>query len=103
MRLATAALGFLVAVVAVLGTWQVVTARASQRAEVQAAERNAAHLASSALGGALASQLQLLSNLASDTGVASIFTKETPSQLAEVAGTLHTIYPAFASFDIIGG
>lgn len=100
-RLAIAALSCLVVVVAVLGGWQVLTARSSQRAELERADSNAAHLASSALGSALASRLELLSNLAGQPGIASIFTKEKPAQQASVAKTLHVLYPGFASFDII--
>ena len=52
VRLAIAALAFLVVVVAVLGTWQVLAARSSQRSEIEAGEVSAAHLASSALASA---------------------------------------------------
>ena len=64
LRMAAAALALLVAIVAMLGTWQVMAARNSQRAEIEDGEMNAAHLASSALASALSSRLQLLSNLA---------------------------------------
>lgn len=101
-RLAVGALAVLVAVVAVLGTWQVVAARSSQRTEVEDGELNAAHLASSALGSALKSRLQLLSNLAANAELAPIFTKGTPAQLSKLAATLHLVYPGFASFDLIG-
>jgi PAS domain S-box-containing protein len=102
VRLAIGALAFLVAIVAVLGTWQVVTARNSQRAEIENGEVAAAHLASSALGSALASRLQLLSNLAGQRGVATIFTKATRSEQAKVALELHVLYPGFSSVDVIG-
>src|SRR5580698_989167 len=101
VRLAIAALTFLVAVVAVLGTWQVLAARSSQRAEIENGEVSAAHLASSALASALASRLDLLSNLAHNVSLSSIF-KEKPAEQAKIAVTLHVIYPGFASFDIIG-
>ena len=101
VRLAIAALAFLVAVVAVLGTWQVLAARSSQRAEIEAGEVSAAHLASSALASALASRLNLLSNLADNVSLSSIFTKAKAAEQTKIALTLHLIYPGFASFDII--
>ena len=57
VRLAVAALAFLVAVVATLGTWQVFAARSSQTVEIENGEVSSAHLASSALGSALSSAL----------------------------------------------
>lgn len=101
VRMAAAALALLVAIVAVLGTWQVMAARSSQRAEIEDGETNAAHLASSALASALASRLELLSNLAGNVQLAQIFTTETRAQLAKVAAALHQLYPGFAGFDII--
>ena len=85
VRLAIAALAFLVAVVAVLGTWQVLAARSSQRSEIEAGEVSAAHLASSALASALASRLDLLSNLAGNVSLSSIFTKEKAAEQAKIA------------------
>ena len=102
-RLAIGALSCLVALVAALGVWQVVTARSSQQAELERANANAARLASSALGSALDSRLQLLTNLAHQPGVATIFTKDKPAELSRVAEALHVLYPGFASFDIISG
>ncbi len=101
VRLAIAALAFLVAVVAVLGTWQVLAARSSQRSEIEAGEVSAAHLASSALSSALASRLELLSNLAGNASLSTIFTKAKAAEQATIARTLHLIYPGFASFDVI--
>jgi PAS domain S-box-containing protein len=102
IRLAIGALAFLVAIVATLGTWQVMTARRSQQAEIEDGEVSAAHLASSALRSALTSRLQLLSNLAAQPGLSAIFTKESQAQQAKIAAALHILYPGFASFDVIG-
>ena len=85
VRLAIAALAFLVAVVAVLGTWQVLAARSSQRSEIEAGEVSAAHLASSALASALASRLDLLSNLADNVSLSTIFTKAKAAEQATIA------------------
>lgn len=101
VRLAVAALAFLVAVVAILGTWQVVAARSSQRSEIENGEVSAAHLASSALASALASRLQLLTNLADQPGLATLFTKATAAEQAKITPELHVLYPGFASFDMI--
>ncbi|HUB71776.1 MAG TPA: ATP-binding protein [Acidimicrobiales bacterium] len=100
-RVAALALSLLVAAVAVLGSWQVVTARHSQQTELERADVNAAHLASSALASALESRLQLLSNLAGQPGVAAIFSKEGPAQLDRVTLALHELYPGFSSFEIV--
>src|ERR1700691_1444337 len=89
VRLAIAALAFLVAVVAVLGTWQVLAARSSQRAEIEAGEVSAAHLASSALASALASRLGLLTNLADNVSLSSIFTNVKADEDSKIAVTLH--------------
>jgi PAS domain S-box-containing protein len=59
-------------------------------------------LTGSALASALGSRLQLLSNLAGQSELASIFTKETPAQQAKIPALLHVLYPGFASFDVIG-
>jgi PAS domain S-box-containing protein len=101
--LAISALALLVAIVAVLGSWQVVAARDSQRTEIENGEVTAAHLASSALASALASRLELLNNLADQPALAKFFASTTPAQAAQLAATLHLLYPSFASFAIISG
>ncbi|MGH9106170.1 MAG: sensor histidine kinase [Acidimicrobiales bacterium] len=101
VRLAIAALGALVAAIAALGAWQVIAARDSQLAEIEGSELSAAHLASSALGSALASRLQLLTNLTAQPSLAKVFTSGTAAQREEVAFTLHVVYPGFASFGLV--
>jgi PAS domain S-box-containing protein len=101
MRLAVGALALLVAIVATLGTWQVIAARDSQRTVIEDGEISSAHLASSALGSALASRLQLLTNLADQPGAAAIFAPQARAEQAKVAAALHMLYPGFASFDVI--
>jgi len=100
-RLTMAILALLVAIVAALSTWQVFAARSSQQAQIQDSEVTAAHLASSALGSALASRLLLLSNLAGQPGLAPLFTRARPSEQAKVVLALHELYPGFASFEMI--
>ena len=100
IRVAIGALVLLIGLVAALGTWQVVSARDSQRSEIENGEVTAAHLASSALASALSSRLELVSNLASQPGVSKLFAASGRRQLAQVAAALHLIYPGFASFDI---
>ena len=101
VRLALGALVFLVAIVAVLGTWQVVAARDSQRSQIENGEVTEAHLASSALASALASRLQLVSNLADQPAVSKLFVGTSTSALSELVPELHLLYPGFASFDVI--
>jgi PAS domain S-box-containing protein len=101
VRLALGALVLLVAIVAVLGTWQVVAARDSQRSQIENGEVTEAHLASSALASALSSRLQLVSNLADQPALAKLFIGAHASELATLAPELHLLYPGFASFDII--
>jgi PAS domain S-box-containing protein len=101
VRLALGALVLLVAIVAILGTWQVMAARDSQRNEIENGEVTAAHLAGSALASALASRLELVSNLAEQPAVSKLFTATNLSQLSELAPTLHLLYPGFASFDVM--
>lgn len=101
VRLALGALVLLVAIVAVLGTWQVMAARDSQRSEIENGEVTEAHLASSALASALASRLQLVSNLADLPALSKLFSGANASGLPKLAAELHLLYPGFASFDII--
>ena len=49
----------------------------------------------------LASRLDLLSNLADNVSLSTIFTKAKGAEQATIARTLHLIYPGFASFDVI--
>lgn len=101
VRLALGALVLLIGIVTLLGTSQVITARNSQRQQIQNGELTAAHLASSALASALASRLQLISNLASQPQLAALFTASNAKQQAKIAAALHLLYPGFASFDVI--
>jgi PAS domain S-box-containing protein len=101
IRLALGALVLLIAIVALLGTSQVLTARNSQRKQVHNGELTAAHLASSALSSALASRLQLISNLAAQPQFAPVFTSPHPKQDVTLASELHLLYPGFASFDLV--
>jgi PAS domain S-box-containing protein len=102
-RLVPGALVLLVALVAVLGGWQVVAARSSQRHEIENGEVTAAHLASSALAAALESRLELISNLASQPSVAKLFQSGNTKQLAGVGSALHLLYPGFSSFVMLSG
>jgi PAS domain S-box-containing protein len=101
IRLALGALVLLIALVALLGTSQVLTARSSQRQQVHNGELTAAHLASSALSSALQSRLQLISNLAAQPQFTPVFTSPSPKQETQLASALHLLYPGFASFDLI--
>jgi PAS domain S-box-containing protein len=101
VRLVLGALALLIAIVAVLGTSQVLTARDSQRREINNGELTAAHLASSALASALASRLALISNLAAQPQLSTLFTASNPKQQTKLAAALHLLYPGFASFDVI--
>jgi PAS domain S-box-containing protein len=103
VRLAIAALAVLVGLVAILGTWQVVAARSTQREEILTGEASAARLAASALGSALASRLGTLSNLADQPQSASLFSPSQASRLSSVVVALHQLYPGYSSFDVIGG
>jgi PAS domain S-box-containing protein len=103
VRLALGALALLVAIVAVLGGWQVLSARSSQQREIESGEATAAHLASSALASALASRLELMTNLADQPELAKAFVSDHPSQLSQLAAALHLLYPGFSSFDVISG
>ena len=71
LRATLAALAVLVALVAVLGMWQVVAARDSQRAQIGNGELTAARLASSAVSNAVTSRLDTLDNLANLSGSAN--------------------------------
>jgi PAS domain S-box-containing protein len=101
VRLVLAALTLLIAIVAVLGASQVLTARHSQQREINNGELTAAHLASSALASALDSRLALISNLADQPQLSSLFATSSHGQQAKVAAALHLLYPGFASFDVI--
>ena len=89
------------ALVAVLGAWQVSSASSSQRTQIETGERTSAHLASSALSSALTSRLEQVTNLASEPGVSAIFAFSDQAGLAKLTSGLHEIYPEFASFDAI--
>jgi PAS domain S-box-containing protein len=101
IRSAFVALALLVALVAVLGAWQVSSASGSQRTQIETGERTSAHLASSALSSALTSRLEQVTNLASEPGVSAIFAFSDQAGLAKLTSGLHEIYPEFASFDAI--
>lgn len=99
--MALGALGLLVAIVAVLGTWQVLAARSSQQRELENGQAAEAHLASSALASALASRLELVANLADQPELPQVFLTGKRPEFSELAATLHLLYPDFASFDVI--
>jgi PAS domain S-box-containing protein len=101
IRSAFVALGLLVALVAVLGAWQVSSASSSQRTQIETGERTSAHLASSALSSALTSRLEQVTNLSTEPGVSAIFAASDRAELAKLASGLHEIYPEFASFDAV--
>ncbi|HTW07635.1 MAG TPA: ATP-binding protein [Acidimicrobiales bacterium] len=100
-QLVVGALALLVAIVATLGTWQVLAARSSQQSVIRSGEVTAARLASTALSSALSSRLSLLSNLVSQPGLGAVFTSSTPAEQAKIVLALHELYPGFASFAII--
>jgi PAS domain S-box-containing protein len=103
VRAAVAALALLVGLVAVLGTWQVLSARSTQQNDILAGEATAAHLAGSALAGSLDGRLQQLDNLASQPQVPALFTSRNSVQLEQLTAALHLLYPDFASFVIVSG
>ena len=100
-RAALGVLALFVAAVAALGTWQVVSARDSQVNVIESGETTAARLASSALGSALASRLLLISNLAGQPGLSTVYTRTSASEQAKLAAELHVVYPGFASFALV--
>jgi C4-dicarboxylate-specific signal transduction histidine kinase len=91
----------LLVVVGGVGAWQVMDARSAQRTQIEDGGVNAAHLAASAVGSALSSRLDLLSNLGVQPPMATIFTKDSPEVQAQVAAALHMVYPGFSSFVLI--
>jgi PAS domain S-box-containing protein len=99
IRLTFVALALLVAMVAVLGAWQVASASRSQRNQIESGEKTSAHLASSALSSALESRLELVANLTSKPGISAAFTAPSSAQAVELVFGLHEIYPEFASFE----
>ena len=101
IRLAFAALVLLVSAVAILGAWQVTSARSSQLRQIESGEKASAHLAASALSSALDSRLNLVSNLASKPGVSDVFAPPSSVQALKLVLALHEIYPEFASFEAI--
>jgi PAS domain S-box-containing protein len=101
IRSAFGALALLVAVVAVLGAWQVASASSSQRNQIETGERTSAHLASSALSSALTSRLEQMTNLAGEPGLPLVFEASARSGLSKLTSGLHEIYPEFSSFDAV--
>jgi PAS domain S-box-containing protein len=101
IRLAFVALALLVGAVAVLGAWQVTSARSSQLHQIESGEKTSAHLGASALSSALDSRLDLVSNLASKPGISEAFTPPSSVQALKLVLALHEIYPEFASFEAI--
>jgi PAS domain S-box-containing protein len=95
------ALALLVALVAVLGAWQVASASSSQRKQIETGERTSAHLASSALSSALTSRLEQVTNLASEPGLPVVFELSDRPQLSKLTTGLHEIYPEFSSFEAV--
>jgi PAS domain S-box-containing protein len=91
----------LVSAVAILGAWQVTSARSSQLRQIESGEKTSAHLAGSALSSALESRLDLVSNLANKPGVSDVFAPPNSVQAQQLISALHEIYPEFASFQAI--
>lgn len=100
VRLALVALVVLVAIVAALGSWQVLAARQYQQREIDTGEVTAAHLASRALASALGSRLELINNLAEQPHLASLFAPTKLQGLSQLGVELHLLYPGFAGFQI---
>lgn len=101
IRVVLVALGGLVALVAVLGTWQVLAARNSQRNELFNGELTAAHLASSTVASAVTSRLQLLENLANQPGSSQDVTSNSVAVLEPLLGELLRLYPQFSSMSVL--
>ena len=78
LRATLAALAVLVAMVAVLGMWQVIAAGNSQRTQIGNGELTAVRLASSAVASAVTSRLATLDNLADLSGSATFVTTNSP-------------------------
>jgi PAS domain S-box-containing protein len=97
-----ATLAVLVAMVAVLGMWQVIAARNSQRAQIGNGELTAARLASSAVANAVTSRLDTLDNLADLSGSASFLATNSPQVISATVGELLKLYPEFSSMSIVG-
>lgn len=100
-RLVLGILALTVAVVTLLGSWQVIEARDSQRADIENGEVTAARLAGRALGNAVEVRLAQLSGAAAEPVVTRLASAQQWKQLSEKAPLLHLLYPGFASFDII--
>jgi len=102
LRVVYCALGGLVALVAVLGTWQVLAARTSQRNQLLNGDLTAAHLASSAVSSAVNSRLQLLDNLANQPGSSEDVTANAAETLEPLLSELLLLYPQFSSMSVVG-
>lgn len=101
IRVVIGALSVLVLLVAALGTWQVLAARSSQRAQIVNGELTAARLAGKTVSNAVTSRLQLLDNLAGQPGTAA-FVNQSPTQsLAPVLAELLRLYPQFSGMAIV--
>ncbi len=93
-----AGIALVLALVATLGTAQVLDARSTNRTLILSGEQNAAHLASAALASALSSRLDLVSNLAGQPQLAPYFSGADEAKLSQLTSVLHLLYPGFASF-----
>jgi len=99
LRVVLGALGGLVGLVAVLGAWQVLAARDSQRSQILGGELTAARLASKTVASAVQSRLQLLDNLANQPGSTSLVTPA--PTLDQIVVELLRLYPQFSSISLL--
>jgi PAS domain S-box-containing protein len=100
LRLVFGALAGLVVLVAVLGTWQVLAARGSQRNQIVGGELTAARLASSAVSSAVNSRVELLENLAGQPGSSNLVDPGAVVQLQAILEELVLLYPQFSSMSV---
>jgi len=101
LHLVFGALGVLVALVAVLGTWQVLAARNSQRSQIYRGELTAARFAGKAVSSAVGSRVQLLENLASQPQSAQLVGQGESASLQQTLSELILLYPEFSSMSVL--
>ncbi len=101
LRSTLAAIAVLVALVAILGVWQVVAARDSQRAQIVDGELTAARLAASAVSSSVTSRMETLTNLAGQAGAANFIATSSPTVIGATVGELLKLYPDFSSMSVV--
>jgi PAS domain S-box-containing protein len=101
LRVVIVALSGLVLLVAVLGTWQVLAARSSQRTQILDGELTAARLASNTVSSAVTNRLQLLENLAGQPGSSTLLEGNAASELAPILDELLRLYPEFSAMSVV--